>query len=158
MTAVINLSLILGWYTILMFINTLGITAAATAFIAIWFGHIAVRRIEFHAAKLWPFVLMFSLLGTALYLVTVYAANSHLQVMFGIVGTTFLWDGYELVRQQGRVAIGHAPANPANPRHKVLLAQPNSAATLYDLLDREPVGRMVSPDEAIALVAKKGKA
>jgi hypothetical protein len=158
LVAAINLPLILDWYTICMVINTLGITAAVTAFMAIWFGHVAVRRIEYNAVKLLPFVLMFSLMGAALYLVTVYVASSHLQVMLGIVGTTFLWDAYELVRQQGRVVIGHAPANPANPRHSVLLAQPNSAATPYDLLAREPLGRMVSPEEAIALVTKKGKA
>jgi hypothetical protein len=60
------------------------------------------------------------------------------------------WDALELFRQQRRVERGHAPANPLNPRHARILAECPAATTL-DLLDRQPLGRPVAPDEARAL-------
>lgn len=140
-----------------MELNTLGLTAAVTAFLTIWGGHVAVRRIEYVSANLAPAMGGFILGGLALYLSSAFIPKIQLQAVLGILGTTFLWDAFELVRQQKRVARGHAPANPANPRHQAMLAAPNSLATTLDLLDREPVGRQVDAGEAKALVLEKRK-
>jgi hypothetical protein len=74
--------------------------------------------------------------------------------MMGIAGITFLWDSLEFFRQQKRIMKGHAPANPSNPRHARILEE-YPLATVIDLLKRDPVGREVSSEEAIKLVAIK---
>jgi hypothetical protein len=51
------------------------------------------------------------------------------------------------------VAKGHAPANPANPRHARLLAA--GGATTVDWLARHPVGRAVGREEALALLGQR---
>jgi hypothetical protein len=74
-----------------------------------------------------------------------------LQTALGIFGITLLWDALEFTRQQKRIIKGHAPANPNNPRHAKILAEYKSATT-HDLLNRDPIGRVVSADEAIQLI------
>jgi hypothetical protein len=119
--------------------NTLGLTAAITAFLSIWFGHVAVRKIE----SISPTIRLPTSIFVALGLVTEYCSlitgNLSLSTAFGITGITFLWDALEFTRQQNRVKHGHAPANPNNPRHARFLADPNLNATTQDLLKREPL-------------------
>ena len=74
------------------------------------------------------------------------ADNLNLSATLGIIGITFLWDSIEFFRQHQRIKKGHAPANPANPRHARLLAKNNQATTI-DWLDRNPIGRQLSPEE-----------
>ncbi len=118
--------------------NFVGLTAALTAFLSIWFGHVAVRKIEFISPTTWLPTVIFALLG----LLTEYSAfltsNRALSIAGGILGITFLWDALEILRQEKRVRKGHAPANPRNPRHARFLAEPGSLATTRDLLKREP--------------------
>jgi hypothetical protein len=134
-------------------INPIGLTAAATAFLSIWLGHVSVRAIERRAEKLWPPILIAIALGLALEILSLITDYWLLNTALGILGITVLWDGFEFIRQEKRVKKGHAPANPRNPRHARLLAAYPSATTL-DLLKREPLHRTVAPEEAIQLITE----
>ena len=118
--------------------NTLGLTAAVTAFVSIWLGHVAVRKIEFASPKIGIPATVFILLGLFTEYWSLTTANRPLSTILGIVGVTLLWDAFEFIRQQKRIIKGHAPANPNNPRHAAILADPNFHATIEDLLNREP--------------------
>jgi uncharacterized protein DUF4491 len=136
-----------------MQINSLGLIAALTAFFSIWLGHVSVRKIEFISHTIWLPTLLFASAGLALEYGSMLTASRALAVVSGIAGITLLWDALEFTRQQRRVRKGHAPANPRNPRHAIILAASPHASTL-DLLKREPLGRAVSADEAIQLIHK----
>ena len=134
-----------------MEINTLGLTAAITAFLTIWIGHVAVRKVEAEARD----IRLPMFIAIALGLITEYCSlitnNLSLKTTLGILGITLLWDAFEIYRQQNRIKHGHAPANPNNPRHAKILAEYSTATTL-DLLKRDPIGRSVSPEEAPKLI------
>jgi hypothetical protein len=137
-----------------MDINPLGAIAALTAFLTIWGGHVSVRKIEASFVHLWKPMTFAVILGLAFEYLALVTPNRSLSTVFGILGITLLWDAFELHRQAKRVSKGHAPANPNNARHAALLNAPDSHATTIDLLNRNPVGREVGPEEAIQLVAK----
>jgi hypothetical protein len=120
-----------------MEVNTLGLTAAVTAFVTIWAGHVAVRKIESASPTIAIPVAGSILLGLIAEYCSLITDNLHLKVTLGILGVTLLWDAFEFVRQQKRIRKGHAPANPNNPRHARILKEYSSATTL-DLLKREP--------------------
>jgi hypothetical protein len=124
--------------------NTLGVTAAVTVFLAIWIGHVAVRKIEAASPVIWVPASASIMLGLIAEYYSVITDNLHLKTVFGIIGVTLLWDAFEFTRQQKRIRKGHAPANPNNPRHARILAEPNSHATPHDLLKREPSGKLIS--------------
>ncbi|MBI5934399.1 MAG: DUF4491 family protein [Chloroflexi bacterium] len=124
--------------------NTLGLTSAITAFLAIWFGHVGVRKIESASRTILAPTIIAVLLGLIVEYLSVITENIHLKAIFGIVGVTLLWDGFEFIRQQKRIRKGHAPANPNNPRHAAILAEPNSHATTRNLLKREPAGKPIT--------------
>ncbi len=117
--------------------NWIGLAAALSAFFGIWFGHVAVRKIESISPTIWLPTLVFATAGIMLELFSLSTVNGPLSVVFGILGITFLWDALEFTRQQNRIKKGHAPANPRNPRHARILAAYPSATTV-DLLKREP--------------------
>jgi hypothetical protein len=48
---------------------------------------------------------------------------------------------------------GHAPANPKNPRHALILAT-HPEATTIDLLDRDPRGVPFTTDELRSILEK----
>ena len=121
-----------------MEINTLGLTAAVTAFVSIWLGHVAVRKIEFASPTIWLPTVIFTALGLLTEYCSLITDNLSLKIAFGILGITLLFDAFEFMRQQKRIRKGHAPANPNNPRHATILADPKSHATTVDLLKREP--------------------
>ena len=118
--------------------NPLGAVAALSAFTAIWFGHVAVRKIEFAVARIWLPMAALLLLGTVLESLTLISRDPLMSVPLGIIGITFAWDALELSRQQKRVRRGHAPANPHNPRHQEYLNAPGSQATTIDILKSNP--------------------
>lgn len=123
-----------------------------TAFVSIWLGHVAVRKIEFVSQTIWlPTIVLIALGVGAEYLSTA-TRNTHYATLLGILGITLLWDAFEIYRQQNRIKRGHAPANPNNPRHAKILAEYPTATTL-NLLKRDPVGRSVSPEEAPKLIS-----
>jgi len=134
-----------------MEINFVGITAALTAFLGIWLGHVSVRAIERNAESLWLSIAIAIVLGLALEIYSLSTINRLLSTATGILGITILWDALEFVRQEKRVKKGHAPANPSNLRHAKILAEYPSAIVL-DLLKRDPIGRPVAADEAIQLI------
>ena len=132
--------------------NWIGLVAALTAFLSIWFGHVAVRKIESTSRTIWIPTVTALALGLITEYCSLITVNLSLKTALGITGITLLWDALEFTRQQKRILKGHAPANPNNPRHVKILADHKSATTL-DLLKRDPVGRLVSHDEAIKLIA-----
>ncbi|MEW6028999.1 MAG: DUF4491 family protein [Chloroflexota bacterium] len=134
-----------------MAINTLGLVAAVTAFLTIWLGHVAVRKVEAEARDIRPPMFIAIALGLITEYCSLITDNLSLKTALGILGITLLWDAFEIYRQQNRVKHGHAPANPNNPRHAKILAEHPSATTL-DLLKRDPIGRSVSPEEAPKLI------
>lgn len=121
-----------------MELNHLGLIAALTAFLSIWVGHVAVRKIEFISPTIWLPTMIFATFGVLIEIFSLTTVNRPLSTVYGIAGITLLWDGLEFTRQQNRVKKGHAPANPNNPRHVAILSEPNSQATTLDLLKREP--------------------
>ncbi|MBI5943308.1 MAG: DUF4491 family protein [Chloroflexi bacterium] len=131
--------------------NTLGLIAAVTAFLAIWIGHVAVRKVEAEARDIRLPMIIAITLGLLTEYGSLVTDNWSLKTVFGILGITLLWDAFELYRQQNRIKHGHAPANPNNPRHIKILAE-HSTATTLDLLKRDPIGRSVSPVEAPKLI------
>lgn len=133
--------------------NPIGIIAAASTFLGVWFGHVAVRRIESISPTIWLPTLVFALLGIASEWFSLFTSNFFLSTASGILGFTFLWDALEFTRQQNRIKKGHAPANPGNPRHKRLIHEHPAAITL-DLLKRDPIGKPVSHNEAIRLITE----
>ena len=132
--------------------NLIGITCAIAAFMGIWMGHVAVRRIEFNARSLTFPILGMLFGGLALGTLSALTWNVHLSSALGIIGITLLWDALEFVRQERRVRKGHAPANPNNPRHAIILNEYPSA-TMLDPLRREPRGLPYSADELKSLSA-----
>jgi len=121
-----------------MTINPLGLIAAFTAFLSIWFGHLAVRKIESISPTIWIPSSIFAILGVSCAWLSLQAPSLQLGTVFGILGITLLFDSFELGRQQRRIIKGHAPANPDNPRHAKILKEYTSATTL-DLLKRDPM-------------------
>ncbi len=128
--------------------NWIGLVTAITAFLAIWLGHVAVRKIEFISPTIWFPSTIFAVSGIALEILSLFSINRPLATIFGITGITLLWDAFELTRQQKRIIKGHAPANPNNPRHAKILAE-HSSATTIDLLKREPVGHVIVDQRSI---------
>jgi hypothetical protein len=135
-----------------MEINTLGLVAAVTAFLTIWIGHVAVRKIEAESLNIRTPILIAIVLGLVTEYCSLIIVNIQLSTALGILGITLLWDAFEIYRQEKRVKHGHAPANPNNPRHAKILAE-HSTATTLDLLKRDSVGRPVSPEEAPKLIS-----
>jgi hypothetical protein len=134
--------------------NPLGLIAAITTFLAIWIGHVAVRKIEFASPTIWKPAMVFAISGIFLESLSLSVLNRPLSMVFGITGITLLWDAFELIRQQRRVIIGHVPANPNNARHRKIMAE-HSSATTVDLLKRDPTGRLVSREEAARVMENR---
>lgn len=133
-----------------MTFNFLGPAAALATFLGVWFGHVAVRQIEYRATGLRLPILAFLLSGILLEYFSITIDNRILSAVVGILGITTLWDALELLRQQKRVRIGHAPANPNNPRHARILAEFPQATTI-DWVNRDPLGRPLTPEETAAI-------
>ena len=136
-----------------MELNTIGLVAAASTFLGVWFGHVAVRKIEFISPTIWLPTTSFVMAGLASEWLALLTSNFLLSTAFGILGFTFLWDALEFTRQQNRIKKGHAPANPNNPRHARLMRE-HALLTTVDLLKRDPLGKLVSHSEAIQLVTE----
>src|SRR5215216_31875 len=134
-----------------MELNYVGFVAAASTFLGVWFGHVAVRKMESISPTIWVPTTAFATVGIACAWFSLVTSNFLLSTVTGILGITFLFDAIEFSRQQNRVRKGHAPANPNNPRHARLMHEYPSVIT-RDLLKRNPIGRPISHEEAINLV------
>ncbi len=118
--------------------NPVGLVAGAAGFLSIWLGHVAVRKVEASTPTIWIPVSMFVLAGIILEAFALLVHDPVLSAAVGILGITCLWDALELFRQEQRVRKGHAPANPANPRHQKIMQAAGSTATTDNFLRREP--------------------
>jgi hypothetical protein len=87
----------------------LGAVTVAT----IWFGHVMVRKVNYHfGTRPVPLVLALGAGGLA---ASLFVTWDLLSAVLGIVGITTVFDGIELIRQEARVRRGHAPENPNRP-------------------------------------------
>lgn len=120
--------------------NFIGVVAALTAFFSIWFGHVAVRKIEFASPTIWIPSTIFATCGLLTEYLSLIIPGRLLSTFLGILGITLLFEALEFTRQQTRIKKGHAPANPDNSRHASILSDSNFHATTLDLLKREPTG------------------
>ena len=136
-----------------MDLNPIGLVAAASTFLGVWFGHVAVRKIEFLSPTIWLPTSLFAIFGFVIEWFSLSTSSTALSAVCGILGFTLLGDALGFTRQQNRIKKGHAPANPNNPRHAHLLREYPSATTL-DLLKRDPIGKPVSHSEAIKLITE----
>ncbi|HUX42062.1 MAG TPA: DUF4491 family protein [Rectinemataceae bacterium] len=116
--------------------ETAGLAAAAATFGSVWFGHVAVRFLEYRSKSLMPPRLLFGAAGAACIGGSFLCSCPNGSIEFGILGIVFLYDIVELGRQQRRVREGRAKANPANPRHRG--AFESGKALTEDLFAREP--------------------
>ncbi len=123
-----------------MTLNVIGAVAALATFLGVWIGHVLVRKIEFSAPSLTPPTIVAVIIGVSLEASALLSDSLYLSGACGILGMTALFDAFELRRQYRRVAKGHAPANPNNPRHVPLLAE--GKATTIDRLKRDPLGHV----------------
>ena len=137
-----------------MELQLIRLSAAIATFVGVWFGHVAVRKVEFRIERLWIAITAALVIGAGFEVFSLLTDNKQLAAAAGILGMTFLWDSLEFWRQEKRVIKGHAPANPHNPRHARILVESPEATTL-DLLDRDPVGHPVSVEEAAQYVLEK---
>jgi len=133
-----------------MQINWIGVTAALSAFVGVWLGHVSVRKLERESLQLWKPSLTALVIGLGLEAASFLTSSRALSTMFGILGVTLLWDALEFYRQQRRIQRGHAPANPNNPRHARILAEFPTATTI-DWLDRDPRGSAYTPAELASI-------
>lgn len=117
-----------------------GFWMALATFLGIWWGHVGVRWLEARSPRVGPPAALLTIAGLGLNLYALFAPSLTVAGVCSIIGITLLWDAFELFRQEKRVQKGHAPANPANPRHAAYLAA-GGPVTTEDLLDREPTGR-----------------
>jgi len=127
--------------------NLIGVVAALATLLSVWFGHIAVRKVEFISRTIWIPSVVFTTLAFLVVLLSLSTVSRPLSVALGILAITLLIDALEFRRQQNRVRKGHAPANPNNPRHAGILAEYSSATTL-DLLKRAPNQQTISNEQA----------
>jgi hypothetical protein len=128
--------------------NWIGLVAALATFGGVWIGHVSVRKIDSLSPTVWLPSMIAFVLGLSLEVGALSSENPYLSAALGILGITALWDALEFWRQHRRVAKGHAPANPENPRHRRLLAE-YSQATTVDQLKRDPTGRQISVHELL---------
>lgn len=134
-----------------MDINWIGPAAAVSTFLGVWIGHVSVRKIEKEVERIWIPAALALILGIGLEFVSLRTDNLIASTICGILGVTLLWDSLELaVRQPRRIREGHAPANPNNPRHALILAE-HPTATTIDWLNRDPRGFPYSEAELQAL-------
>ncbi len=134
--------------------NFLGVVSAIVAFIGVWTGHVAVRRIEFNTRNLLIPIVMSLVLGLCAEIISFLADNIAVSAALGILGITLLWDSFEFIRQERRVRKGHAPANPNNPRHARIL-QESPAATTLDWLKRDPRGKRYTAEDLRSIAEGK---
>jgi hypothetical protein len=118
--------------------NFVGVVAALATFLSVWFGHVAVRKVESISPTIWLPSFVFTALAFLVAFFSLSTTSRPLSVALGIFAITLLIDALELRRQQNRVRKGHAPANPNNPRHARILKEYQSATT-NDPLKRAPL-------------------
>lgn len=126
--------------------NTIGMVCALATFLNIWMGHVFVRWAEQRFNNIFTPVALCICAGLGFITGALLSHGMTISAVLGITGLVFLWDGFEFMRQEKRVIKGHAPANPANPRHQRLLRQHAMASPVH-WLALQPIGRPFTEGE-----------
>ena len=93
-----------------MSVQWAGLVLAVTTVATIGFGHVLVRKLNYHFGTK-PAPVAF-LLGVVAMVASLFVSRNLTSAALGIIGITTLWDGVELIRQEARVRKGTAPRNP----------------------------------------------
>src|SRR5215207_6873672 len=81
-----------------MALNTIGLIAAASTFLGVWFGHVAVRRLESVSPTIWLPTSIFAVVGIILEWLSLTTSSVSDSALFGILGITLLFDALEFTR------------------------------------------------------------
>lgn len=100
-----------------MSIEWAGPIFAVTTIVTIAAGHHLVRKLNYYFGTR-PAMPLF-LLGAAVFGASFVVQNDILSGVLGIVGLTTVVDGLEVIKQEKRVARGHAPMNPKRPVSRI---------------------------------------
>lgn len=96
-----------------MILQWAGPVLAVATLATIGLGHVAVQKMNYlYGTKPTPCVFV---MGLVFLFFSLRVTGNIASAVLGIIGTTTLWDSYELIRQEERVRRGHAPANPNRP-------------------------------------------
>ncbi len=79
--------------------NLVGLAAGGSAFIAIWIGHVSVRKTEFASRTIWLPAIGFVAAGLIFEVLSLFVHAMWGAAALGIIGLTLLWDALELKRQ-----------------------------------------------------------
>ncbi|MBN2341584.1 MAG: DUF4491 family protein [Deltaproteobacteria bacterium] len=90
-----------------------GLVFAAATVVTIASGHHLVRKVNYHFGT-WPAIPLF-VIGAAVFAASFLVSSDIVSGLLGIVGLTTLVDGVEVIKQEKRIARGHAPMNPNRP-------------------------------------------
>ena len=90
---------------------------AVTTLVTIAMGHHLVRKLNYHFGT-WPAIPLF-VLGVTVFAVSFLVVSDIAGGVLGIVGLTTIVDGVEILKQENRIAKGHAPMNPNRPVQKI---------------------------------------
>ena len=90
---------------------------AVTTVVTIAVGHHLVRKLNYHLGTR-PAIPLF-ILGAAIFACSFIVESNIGSGVLGIVGLTTIVDGIEVIKQEKRIARGHAPMNPKRPVTRV---------------------------------------
>jgi hypothetical protein len=90
---------------------------AITTVVTIAVGHHLVRALNYHLGTT-PAIPLF-ILGTLIFGASFLMESDIGSGVLGIVGLTTVVDGIEILKQEKRIARGHAPMNPKRPVQKM---------------------------------------
>lgn len=122
--------------------NFHGIIFGILTFLGIWSGHVLVRKLEYRLPDIQWISIFLGLAGAACLYFSTRIPSFLTSGILALAGMLLIVDGVECRHQEKRVIIGHAPANPNNPRHQRILATYDTAVRASPLdsvsLDEQP--------------------
>lgn len=90
--------------------NFTGIILAVVVFVTIGFGHVFVRKANYHYGTKLGIPLY--IIGGIMLIYSLFVERDLFSAILGITAITIIWDGLEMYRQEKRIEKGHAPRNP----------------------------------------------
>ncbi|MBN2526013.1 MAG: DUF4491 family protein [Deltaproteobacteria bacterium] len=100
-----------------MMLQWAGPVFALTTVATIAVGHHLVRKLNYHFGTR-PAIPLF-VLGAGIFAGSFFSDTDMVSGVLGIVGLTTIVDGVEILKQEKRIAKGHAPMNPNRPVSRI---------------------------------------